>query len=44
MSLAGFGRGSLVASNDRFPEDCVLQEDRVGRCAEGDGIGTFDGA
>ena len=44
MSLAGFGCGSPVASNNRFPEDCVLQEDRVGRCAQGGGIGIFDGA
>jgi len=44
MSLDGFGRGSLVASDDRFPEGCVLQEDRVGRHAEGDGTGTFNSA
>ena len=44
MSLAGIGRASLVASDERFPEGCVLQEDRVGRLAEGDGTRAFDGA
>ena len=44
MSLTGFGPNLLVASHYRLPEGCVLQEDRVGRHAEGDGTGTFDGA
>ena len=44
MRLALFGRGSLVANHSRFSEGCALQEDRVGRPAEGDGTGAFDGA
>jgi hypothetical protein len=44
MSPPGIGRGLLVADYSRFSEGCVLQEDRVGRHAEGDGTGAFDGA